>query len=201
MNQGCPPFFDELKTLLRNISPLSDEAIEQIAPYIELRSVSKGTILYKAHELCGNVYMVKSGILRNFMEDKDHEITRWFAVEGDVFTSMLTFEEGEPSLSSVEAVTKSEVWEMNIRQVKEILGKSQEWRDWLLKMLVAGIAVTERRDYRFISTDAYTRFTNLANYRTPEFMNQVPLSVLASYLRITPRTLTRCRNRYIKEKE
>lgn len=201
MNQGCPPFFDELKTLLRNISPLSDEAIEQIAPYIELRSVSKGTILYKAHEMCANVYMVKSGILRNFMEDKDHEITRWFAVEGDVFTSMLSFEEGEPSLSSVEAVTKSEVWEMNIRQVKEILGKSQEWRDWLLKMLVAGIAVTERRDYRFISTDAYTRFTNLANYRTPEFMNQVPLSVLASYLRITPRTLTRCRNRYIKEKE
>lgn len=201
MNQGCPPFFDELKTLLRNISPLSDEAIEQIAPYIELRSVSKGTFLYKAHELCANVYMVKSGILRNFMEDKDHEITRWFAVEGDVFTSMLTFEEGEPSLSSVEAVTKSEVWEMNIRQVKDILGKSQEWRDWLLKMLVAGIAVTERRDYRFISTDAYTRFTNLANYRTPEFMNQVPLSVLASYLRITPRTLTRCRNRYIKEKE
>lgn len=201
MSEAIPPHFEKLKDYLRAISPLSDEAIEMISPEIEFRVVAKGEILQRAHEVCQNVYMVKSGILRNFMVDHDQEITRWFAVEGDVFTSMMSFWDGSPTLSSVEAVTKCEVWQVSLKTARALMDNSEEWRGWLLKMLVEGIAVTERRDYRFISTDAYTRFTNLADYRTPEFMNKVPLSVLASYLRITPRTLTRCRNRYIKEKK
>lgn len=200
MDDKAPLYFDDLKRYLRETAPLSDEAIDLIRPHVSIRVFGKGDMLYNAGEVCQHVYMLKSGIVRNFMVDNDQEITRWFAVAGDAFTSMLSFNEGEKSLSSVEAVTKSEAWELDMKVARTIIDQSREWRDWLLQMLVGGIAVTERRDFRFISTDAYTRFTKLADYRTPEFMNQVPLSVLASYLRVTPRTLTRCRNRYISEK-
>lgn len=196
---NSPPYFEEFKWFLRVISPLSEGAIEKLRPHVGFRSIPKGEALYRAGEVCQQVVMVKNGIVRNYMFDEDHEITRWFAVEGDVFTSMLTFWSGSPSLSTVEAVTKCEIWEVNIKTARSLIEEDEEWRSWLLKMLVEGIGVTEMRDHRFISTDAYTRFKNLADYRNGEFMNQIPLSVLASYLRITPRTLSRCRNRYIRE--
>ena len=133
------------------------------------------------------------------MQDNTHEITRWFAVKGDVFTSMVSFWENSPSPAGIEAVTKCEIWELGADEARNVLKESQEWRDWLLKMLMEGIAIQERRDSRFISKDAYTRFKNMADYRTKEFLNQIPLSVMASYLKISPRTLSRCRKRYGKE--
>ena len=201
MAEFIPPYFEEFKRFLRGIAPLSDAAIDLIRPYVSFRVVQKGEMVQNANEVCQSVIMVKSGILRNFMFDEGHEITRWFAVEGDVFTSMLSFWDGSPTLACVETVTKCELWELNIKIARSAMEESEEWRNWLLRMLIEGIAIHEKRDHRFISTDAYTRFKNLADYRTTEFLNQLPLSVLASYLRITPRTLTRCRNRYIREKE
>lgn len=194
-----PVHFEEFKRLLRAIQPLSDEALEMIRPYVSFRTVAAGELIQRPNHVCKKVGLVKSGIIRNFMKDNSHEITRWFAVEGDVFTSMISFWDNSPTPAGIEAVTKGEIWEIDTEDARKLLESSQEWRDWLLKMFMEGIAIQERRDYRFISTDAYTRFKNMADYRTKEFLNQIPLSVMASYLKISQRTLSRCRKRYGKE--
>ena len=194
-----PPFWEELQATLRVINPLSEESFSLIRPYVEYRKLAAGELIQTPNEIFNKVVAVKSGILRNFMQDNTQEITRWFAVEGDVFTSMISFCDNSPSPAGVEAVTKCEIWELSTPEAKKALADSREWRDWLLKMLMEGIAMQERRDSRFISKDAYTRFKNMADYRTKEFLNQIPLSVMASYLKISPRTLSRCRKRYGKE--
>lgn len=194
-----PPFYEDLLKILRSITPLSEDALELIRPYVSFRTLHSGEKIQHPNEVCRKVFAVKSGILRNYMSDHSNEITRWFAVEGDVFTSMMSFWDNSPSPACIEAVTKCEIWEIDTDHAREALKTSQEWRDWLLKMIMEGIALQEKRDYRFISTDAYTRFKNMADYRTKEFLNQIPMSIMASYLRCSPRTLSRCRKKYVKE--
>lgn len=66
-------------------------------------------------------------------------------------------------------------------------------------MLIDGLESWEKRDRQMLSGDAYTRFKNFYTLKPIDVLGQIPLQHVASYLRITPQTLSVFRRRLISE--
>lgn len=194
------PYVNELKEIIHNTAPITDKAVDEMLLNVDINftQLKRGTIIQEDNAYSKNIIIIKHGILRNYVYDEGKELTRWFAIKGDIVTSLLSWEKGRAA-SYIQASTKSDVWMVPVAQAKKIIEKSQEWRDWLLKMLIVGFGVVESRDKLLISSDAYTRFKNFYIARPSDIINQIPLGSLASYLRITQQTLCRFRRRLFKE--
>lgn len=190
----------DFPTLLKEIYPISDEAIAEITPYVETRSLSAGEFLIRQGEVAGHVYLVKGGAFRNYSTFDERETTRWFGIEGDVFTSMFSFSRGEGAMSSVVALIDSEVYQLPIDVAKKIVVENKEWAVWAAQYCLDGLYQLERR-YTFLGTgDAYTRYKNLMKYKTFQLLNNVSLQVIATYLGVAPQTISRIRRRIAREK-
>lgn len=192
-------YLAELKNHVNAVSPLSDDAFAMIMPYVEYLNVGKEERLYEQEKRCKYIYCIRQGIFRNFIEHDGSDRTRWFAVAGDFITSAYAWSTGQPSASSVEAVTKGEVWRIKLSVMTRVIKDSEEWVRWFAKMLIEGIGIWEDRDRHMISGDAYKRFKNFYVFKSEEIFTQIPLRHVASYLRIAPQTLSVLRRRLIEE--
>lgn len=195
------PFWTELKKHIATNLPISEEAIDLIKPYVSFRTVRKGELLYEEGKACKNVYCIKSGIFRNFITYDGNTKTRWFAIEGDFFTSSYSLSTGSCAQTSVEAVMKGEIWEVSLSYVNSIVRQNEEWNRWLLKMLIDGLGSWELRDRILVSGDSYERFKKFYTIKPMNILNQIPLQHVASYLGITPQTLSLFRKRLAKEED
>lgn len=186
--------------LLRMFHPISDESIEKIRPFVSLRKVAAKEKIIVEGEVADSVYLVKSGAFRNYSVFEEKEHTRWFAIEGDLFTSMFSFSKGEPAIASVIALIDSEVYCAPISEVKKIIVEDKGWAVWSSQYCIDGLYQLSRK-YVFLGRgDAYTRYVNLMKYKTFQLLNNVPLQVIASYLDVAPQTLSRIRRRIAKER-
>lgn len=189
-----------LVRLLNEIYPISEEAVRIIEPFVSLRKVAAGQFVIRQDMVADNVFLVKSGAFRNFssFEGKDH--TRWFAIEGDIFTSMFSFQKNEPAIASVVALIDSEVYTISIGKIKEIIVSNKDWAVWTSQYCLDGLYQLARKYVYLGRGDAYTRYKNLMKYKSFSLLNNVPLNVVASYLDVAPQTLSRIRRNIAREK-
>jgi hypothetical protein len=76
-----------------------------------------------------------------------------------------------------------------------LIKSSHEWAEWVSYLLIDGLYVFERR-YTFLGRgDALTRYTNFMKMRPKWMVNCIPLKYIASYLGITPQTLSNIRRK------
>lgn len=182
--------------MIREVAPMSDEGLSLLEDLLIPESVPAGTMIIKEGVTSRYLYFINSGCLRNFaLEEDGHEQTRWFATDGDLVASMYSFAAGEPAIASVEALTDVELHKVRIHDIKQLIVDNHEWAVWACRYLADGLYVLERR-YTFLGHgDAMTRYLNLQKMRTFEILNKIPLQYIASYLGITPQTLSRIRRR------
>lgn len=185
----------ELAEIIRNVHPISDESLEQLSRLLTPRHIPARQYLVSRGEVSRDVFFVKTGIARNFAVNDSKETTRWFGMEGDVIASMYSFAYGKPALFNIEAITDMETLVGDRDDIYNLIKTNPEWALWTSQYLIGGLFEIERR-FEFIgSGDAYTRYENLIQYRTFDELNQIPLQHIASYLNITPQTLSRIRRK------
>lgn len=189
----------EIEEIIRDIYPMSDEGISLLRPLLHEQRIYANTLMIRQGHLSREVFFVKSGVARNFTLCDGKEHTRWFAMDGDLLASMFSLSRGLPAVASVEALTDMEVYTADIDKVKELIVKSPEWALWTSQYLIDGLYIIERR-YTFLGQgDAYARYINLQKMRSAKMLNFIPLQDIASYLGITPQTLSRVRRRIAEE--
>jgi CRP-like cAMP-binding protein len=195
MRQPKEPPVLSLEEIFRMASPISDDALELLRDKVSTITFKKGDLLIEEGKLNEDMYLIRSGIYRNFAMDDGEEDTRWFAYAGDVVASMFCVVQHLPAIASVDALTDGEAYILPGSVVQELIEKSHEWAKWISQYLFDGLYVFERR-YTFLGRgDAYTRYNNFLKMRPEWMVNQIPLKYIASYLNITPQTLSVIRRR------
>lgn len=183
----------ELREIFDIVRPISDEAYEQIENLTTLRKVKAHEYIIEEGKLSREIFFVKSGIFRNFALNDDKEHTRWFAEEGDIICSMFSFVMKQRAIATVEALTDAELYVASSQDMRELIENSFEWSKWISRYLIEGLYAYERR-YTFLGTgDALTRYENLLRMRQRSMLDKIPLQHIASYLNITPQTLSKIR--------
>lgn len=189
----------EIQEIIRQTIPMTDEAIKLIVPHLEEVHVLRGKLIIEEGKRNNNLYFVKKGLLRNYVDCEGKEDTRYFALEGDVVTSLMNLYANQPAMSSVEAIVASDLLCCKHEVALSLIEQSHEWALWCSKLLIEQIYALERR-YTYIGPyDAYTRYLNFMKMRNVEMIQMIPLKHVASYLKITPQTLSKIRRKFVKE--
>lgn len=161
-------------------------------------SVKKGTILLKEGQKSKDSYFVLKGCIRTYYVIDSEEKTTAFYTEMEALTPPCVISK-TPSQYYVSCIEDSILTVSNPDMEVEVNSKFPKF-EILCRMLSEDLLAKQRIDFdEFKTSSPEQRYLNLLQSR-PDLIQRVPQHQLASYLGITPQSLSRLRGRIHREK-
>ena len=136
-----------------------------------------------------NLYIQKSGVLRNCYFDGENEKIYGFFVPGAPIISYHSHLMGQPAVFYVVACGEAVVLKISKKQLEDLAKSSYEFVQFMLALYQMQPYFTEVK-HTAMTGQAKERYLWILKYRS-EIIEKVPLKILASYLGITPTHLSR----------
>jgi CRP-like cAMP-binding protein len=153
----------------------------------------KGEEILNIGDAKAELFYINKGVVRGyFMDENNQKKSVWFCGEGDFVTSLNPFIFGLPSKIGIDALEKCELYSIEKDFLDNMRYKYKEVNDLYQKNLEKHILRFENLVLSLQSEDALQRY-NSFNMEYPQFANRVPLGAIASFLGITPSTLSKLR--------
>ncbi|MBC7874900.1 MAG: Crp/Fnr family transcriptional regulator [Ferruginibacter sp.] len=186
----------ELKQFISKYISLSADAMEEIAGKFKSRAIKKNEYLLKEGETCRDLVFVQKGCLRLYYLKEDIEISVWFAFEQSSAIEIYSFISENPSKYFLQAIEESEVLYLpktELNKLYQSQPKMQEmmrnfWEDVILNLINRFTALQK--------DPAEQRYLDLLN--KPAYLETIPQKYLASFIGVTPTSLSRIRKKIIK---
>ncbi|MEZ5172361.1 MAG: Crp/Fnr family transcriptional regulator [Bacteroidia bacterium] len=138
------------------------------------------------------IYIILSGAVRAVYRCENEEFTIRFGYRNSVITSINSLLSGEPSNFSIETIRKTELITISKTEFFDAVKQSAEFRKLYVAMLEELIIQQMEREIDLLTTSPLERYRRVIK-RSPELFRQIPLKYIASYLRMSPETLSRLR--------
>ncbi|MEQ8364500.1 MAG: Crp/Fnr family transcriptional regulator [Cyclobacteriaceae bacterium] len=136
------------------------------------------------------LYFVEEGTIRAFIEEAGEEQEIRFGYPGSVFTALDSFFSGQPTRFNLQALKQC-----RLRAVEKVafnnLMESSEENSRLYLLLLRGFVVQQiEREIDILTSSPTERYRRVLE-RSPHLFQEIPSKYIASYLRMTPETLSR----------
>ncbi len=180
--------------------PLTEEDQESIKSYLTVKKLRKRQYLLQEGDVCKFVAFVEKGALRLYRvhEDGTEHIVQ-FALDGGFMTDLYSFLTNEPSIYNIDAIEDSELVLISRPASDELRKLSAKYQEFIFQATSEAYIQLERRITSTISLGLEERYQDLiTNY--PDIIQRVPQHMIASYMGLTPETLSRVRKRISKNK-
>ena len=185
-----------LKTFIAKYVNLPDTELEAIAGKFKTKVVKKNNYLLKPGGTCKDLVFVQKGCLRLYYLKDDIEISVWFAFQQSSAIEIYSFISENPSNYFLQAIEDSEVLYLPKSELNKLYQqhpKMQEmmrrfWEDVILNLINRFTALQK--------DSAEKRYLDLLN--KPAYLKAIPQKYLASFIGVTPTSLSRIRKQIIK---
>lgn len=141
-----------------------------------------------------HAHFVESGCLRLWHNNDGNDISVQFFLPGDTVASMESFFHGTPSRFGLEAILPSVVYTVGKAEFQGQMARNPHFRELLLEVLVQRMADYQGLFLNRIMESPEERYRDLVA-RQPLLCETVPQHYLASFLGVTPVSLSRIRKR------
>jgi CRP-like cAMP-binding protein len=182
----------KIDQILNEIYPLPPETCAEICKYIKEVQFEKGHILLKADKVERHLYFIKKGMVRAFAPQGDDDITFWFGEEGETILSMKSYVENKKSYENIELLENCELYELKVEYLRELYKKDIHIANWGRRLAERELLKIEERIISRELLSAKQRYDELLKNK-PSLLQRVQLKFIASYLGITPVSLSRIR--------
>ncbi len=158
------------------------------------QEVHAKTILLQEGKISRTMFFIEKGCLRTWVNNDGREITTQFFFEGDKVASIESFRANQPSLYSIESLEPCILQTISQQEFQNALenlpGIKEEMQEHLFKRLLQ----SQKTFYSYLKNNPQQRYEELIE-EYPHIIQRIPLHYIASYLGITPVSLSRIRNR------
>jgi len=158
---------------------------------------ARATLLHEG-EIAGHLYFVKQGCLRLWFNKGGKDITVQFFVENQAVSSLESFLRRAQSMFSIESVEPTTVAQIRRNDWDALFLLVPSLKDGLLELIIQRMENYAHLFLSRIKDSPRERYEALARER-PDLIQRVPQHYIASYLGITPVSLSRIRNRISKK--
>lgn len=173
-------------------SPLSDAALDKIASILVRTEVKKNTLYLKEGEVSKYIGYVYKGMLRLFYYKNKKDLTEHFACEDTNFFSIESFFRQQPTHLMIEALENSVVYGLPHDELLELAAEHYEIEVMYRTLIENSLILSQQKADTLRFESANERYRRLLREH-PEIIQRAPLSHIASYLLMTPETLSRVR--------
>lgn len=175
--------------------PFSAAELQTVLPCFALRRTKRNESLLTKGEVCRHVYFVNQGCLRAFYLQPDgHEATRYVAFENQFGTALKSFITRQSALEFLQTVEASELLAIAHADFYRLLATVPAWAGVYAAQLEGAYLVNTWRLESFITLDARQRYEDLLQ-TNPHIVRRLSNRLVASYLGITPESLSRLKAR------
>ena len=160
----------------------------------------KGDYFLNAGKICNKISFVESGLFRLFYQVDGEEKIMLFFAENEFMTDYFGFLTQSPSIRPIQALEDSIVYSIERKQLNLLFDKSKSWERVGRKLAESAYVTSVLKANRLLHDDYDTRLKTFIE-ESPTLIQRVPQYMIASYLNMTPETLSRVKKRIMKNSE
>ena len=190
--------FDVLLAHIQEKVTLSSADIDILKSFFIPKKLRKRQYVLQEGDVCKYLLFVEKGLLRMYhVDDKGTEHMIQFAWEGWWMADTYSFLSGDVSAYHIDAIEDAELLMITLPNFEALLLQLPVMERYFRILFQNNIISKERRLVNTISYSAEEKYTRLAA-ANPEMIQRIPQNLIASYLGVTPETLSRIRKKLIR---
>ena len=180
------------ETVNQRFPEMSTESRDLLCTIITRREMEKGELLLKEGQVSRYFVVVAKGMVRQFYYKNGKDVTEHFSYEGDIVICIESVLQQEPTHLMIEALEAGTLYLIPADQLLKLSKESWEINMFYRKMLEYSLIVSQKKADSWRFETARERYLRLMEVQ-PEVIKRAPLAHIASYLLMTPETLSRVR--------
>ncbi len=196
---GPVPMFDRLRSHVMARIELTEEQFAESTRFFIPRHLRRKEFLLRAGDTGRYIAFVNRGCLRSYTIDKkgvEHVVQ--FAIEEWWIADLYSFLTDEPATYYIDALEDSEVLLLDRPSQEELCATLPAYERFFRLLLERNYIANHRRIAATLSLTAEERY--LFFMKTyPQFVERLPQHQIASYLGITPESLSRIRRKLMQK--
>ncbi|ASK30052.1 cAMP-binding protein [Chryseobacterium sp. T16E-39] len=171
----------------------SQSEIENLLPLFERRKLHKNDYFVYEGDHCKEIAFIESGIFRSFYTSSEGKDTTYcFRFPNVWIASYSSFISGNPGVESMQAISEAYLLVLKKEKIEKLADENPKWILFLKMIAEQEYLELEKRFFELQRDNAKQRYLSLMKNQ-PNYIQDIPLQYLSSYLGITQRHLSRIR--------
>lgn len=190
--------FEQLYRSIHENVTLTDEEWELCKNSFRPKRMLKRQYLLQEGDTCRQIAFIEKGALYSFsMDNKGTKNVMQFGFEGWWIADLHSFFTQTPSTLNIEVLEDAELMLIGQKNHDKLLREIPAYERYQRIIIQNAYVALQQRVENALGRTAEERYSRLIE-RSPQFMNRVPLNLVASYLGMSPETLSRVRSQMSK---
>ena len=183
---------DVARELARRYSTMTHEELDILESVLVPMKFAKGERVLSEGDTCQHIYWIVKGLVRQYYFKNGKELTEYMATENTIMMSIESLFKEKPSMQIMQALEPTIIYAMPKNELEAVAMRSVNIQILYRKILEESLIISQQRADMLLFESAQDRYQKLVK-SSPQLVLRAPLVYIASYLQMTPETLSRVR--------
>lgn len=184
---------DIARELARKYSTMTHDELDILQSVLVPMKFAKGEMILKEGEVCTNMYYIDKGLVRQFYFKRGKQLTEHMAVEGNIVMCIESLFREEPTKLQIEAIEPTIIYALPKARLEEVALHNVNMQILYRKILEESLILSQVHADLVRFESAQNRYRRMCKLQQQVTL-RAPLVYIASYLQMTPETLSRVRS-------
>lgn len=184
---------DIARELARKYSTMTHDELDILESVLVPMKFAKNEMILKTGEVCRNIYYIDHGLIRQFYFKNGKEVTEHLGVDHSIFMCIESLFREEPTRLQVEALEQTVIYALPKEKLEEVALHTVNIQILYRKILEESLILSQIHADLVRFESAQDKYKKLCK-NSPQIVLRAPLVYIASYLQMTPETLSRVRS-------
>ena len=189
---------DVARELARRYSTMTHDELDLLESILVPMKFAKNEMILKEGDTCTNIYWVVKGLVRQFYYKNGKELTEYMATENSIVMCIESLFRDQPTHLQIKAIEPTVLIAMPKVDLEAVAMKSVNIQILFRKILEESLILSQHHADMLRFESAQDRYQKLVKDQ-PQLVLRAPLVYIASYLQMTPETLSRVRTAALLE--
>ena len=189
---------DIARELARKYSTMTHDELDTLESILVPMKFAKGEMILKEGQICRNIYYIEHGLVRQFYFKNDKEVTEHLGVDHTIFMCIESPFKEEPTHLQVQAIEPTLLYALPKARLEEVALHNVNIQILYRKILEESLIISQVHADLLRFESAQSRYKRMCKM-SPQVVLRAPLVYIASYLQMTPETLSRVRSSTLLE--
>lgn len=183
---------DIARELARKYSTMTHEELDILEQILVPMKFAKGEMILREGEVCKHIYHIDRGLVRQFYYKADKELTEHIGIDNSIVMCIESLFREEPTYLQIEALEPTVIYALPKKRLEEVALHNVNIQILYRKILEESLILSQVHADLVRFETAYDRYMKMCRLM-PQVVLRAPLIYIASYLQMTPETLSRVR--------